>query len=55
MHPPMAETTVTGMSTSSSDLHIPESKDGFFGYQEEKSLKQVITLQTIQKLVFISV
>ncbi|KJA23236.1 hypothetical protein HYPSUDRAFT_40051 [Hypholoma sublateritium FD-334 SS-4] len=29
------------ISTSSSGLHIPESKDGFFGYQEEKSLKQI--------------
>jgi AMP deaminase len=26
----------------SGGLHIPESKDGFFGYSEEKSLQQVI-------------
>ncbi|KAF8170918.1 AMP deaminase, partial [Pholiota molesta] len=28
-------------SASNSGLHIPESKDGFFGYSEEKSLKQI--------------
>jgi hypothetical protein len=27
--------------TSSTGLHIPEAMDGFFGYTEEKSLKQV--------------
>ena len=25
----------------SAGLHIPEAKDGFFGYTEEKSLQQV--------------
>ena len=29
-------------SSHSGGLLIPESKDGFFGYSEEKSLQQVI-------------
>lgn len=28
-------------SSISGILHIPESKDGFFGYSEEKSLQHV--------------
>ncbi|KAF8955954.1 AMP deaminase [Flammula alnicola] len=28
-------------NSTSGGLHIPESKDGFFGYTEEKSLKQI--------------
>jgi AMP deaminase len=27
--------------SSSAGLHIPDAMDGFFGYTEEKSLKQV--------------
>ncbi|TFK18029.1 AMP deaminase [Coprinopsis marcescibilis] len=34
--PPMA--SATGFHTG---LHIPESQDGFFGYQEERSLQQI--------------
>jgi len=33
---------VADSSSHSGGLHIPESKDGFFGYSEEKSLQQVI-------------
>ena len=32
---------VAGNPSTSGGLHIPESKDGFFGYSEEKSLQQV--------------
>ncbi|KAF9485750.1 AMP deaminase [Pholiota conissans] len=38
---PPTPTHTVGVSASSSGLHIPESRDGFFGYQEEKSLKQI--------------
>ena len=31
-------------SSSSSVLDIPEAMDGFFGYTEEKSLKQVFRI-----------
>ena len=35
---------VANNPSHSGGLHIPESKDGFFGYSEEKSLQQVIEL-----------
>ena len=34
----------TSSTSVSGGLHIPEAKDGFFGYTEEKSLKQVFEI-----------
>jgi len=33
--------TVDGLSSPSGEFHIPEAKDGFFGYNEERSLHQI--------------
>lgn len=35
------KSNMSSPNPGSAGLHIPEAKDGFFGYTEEKSLQQV--------------
>lgn len=42
--------TSTPGSSASGGLDIPESKDGFFGYTEEKNLQQVFGIAEIQTI-----
>jgi AMP deaminase len=49
--PPTPPSTVLG-GGSLNALQIPEAKDGFFGYTEEKSLQHVRILPLFSFLVF---
>lgn len=45
-------TPAVSSSANSSSLRIPEAKDGFFGYTEEKNFQQVRRLVSFLDLIF---